>query len=128
MNREIRGALNEIWQKHRSLAVMLIVTWAMAVVIIIISIILLEPKYLRTLSSYTNLGIVNYYLNSRWWYAIIFPVSSLFFSYFWTLLTAQLYLKKGAKFTKAFLFLSYFLLFTLGVTTVRVLLFNAELS
>jgi hypothetical protein len=128
MNREIRAALKEIWQKHRSLAAMLIVMWVLALLVIIVSVVLLEPKYLRTLSAYTNLGIVNYYLGARWWHAIVFPVASLFFAFFWTILTAQLYAKKGAKFTKSFVFLSYFVLVTLGVTAVRVLLFNAELS
>ena len=128
MSREIRGALKEVWQKHRSLAAMLVIMWVLAAIVIIVSVVLLEPKYLRTLSSYTNLGIINYYLGARWWHAIIFPVSSLAFAFFWTVLTGQLYLKKGAKFTKSFILLSYFVLFTLGVTTVRVLLFNSELS
>jgi len=107
---------------------MVIIMWLLALVVIIVSIVLLEPKYLRTLSSYTNLGIVNYYLAARWWHAIIFPISSLVLTYFWTVLTAQLFLKYGAKSAKIFLFLFFFLILTLGVISVRVLLFNAELS
>ena len=128
MSREIRGTLKEIWQKHRGLAAMLIVIWVLALIVVAISLILLEPKYLRTLSAYTNLGIVNYYLGARWWHAIVFPAAALIFAYFWTILSAQLYVKKGARFTQSFLLLFFFLIFTLGVVAVRVLLFNAELS
>jgi hypothetical protein len=107
---------------------MIVVMWLLALIVIIVSTVLLEPKYLRTLGAYTNLGIVNYYLNARWYHAIIFPASSAIFAYFWTILSAQLYLKKGEKVAELFVFLSYFILFTLGVVAVRVLLFNAELS
>ncbi|MDR0979633.1 MAG: hypothetical protein LBM12_00535 [Candidatus Nomurabacteria bacterium] len=128
MNQEIRASLKEIWQKHRGLAAMLVIMWVLALAAVIISLVLLEPKYLRTLSSYTNLGIVNYYLGARWWHAIIFPIASLGITFFWTILALQLYRQKSAKFAKIFIFLSYFVLVTLGVTMVRVLLFNAELS
>jgi len=107
---------------------MIIIMWAMVLLLIIVSIVLLEPKHLRTLSHYTNLGAVNYFLNARWWHAIIFPVSGVFFGFFWTLMTGRLFEKRGAAFTRSFVFLSYFVLVTLGATTIRVLLFNAGLS
>ena len=128
MSREIRLAYKDIWQKHRSLAALVIIMWVLALIAVIVSVVLLEPKYLRTLSSYTNLGIVNYYLGARWWHAIVFPVSAVAFASFWTILAAQLFHKKGERFARLFLILSYFVLFTLGVVAVRVLLFNAELS
>ena len=128
MTRESSKAYKEIWHSHRSLAVLIIIMWILALIVVAVSVALLEPKYLRTLSSYTNLGLVNYYLNARWWHAIIFPLSSLIFAYFWTVLTAQLYHKKGVRFTRSFVLLSFFVLVALGFVAVRVLLFNAELS
>lgn len=107
---------------------MVIIMWALILLLIIVSAFLIEPKHLRTLSHYTNLGVVNYYLNARWWHAIIFPASGVIFGFFWTILTSQLFVKRGALFARAFVFLSYFVLVTLSATAVRILLFNAGLS
>lgn len=128
MNREFRATYKEIWRKQRSLAVSVILAWLLALVVVIVSIALLEPKYLRTLEHYTNLGIVNYYLTARWYYAIIFPVAALALAIFWSIFIAQLYTKKGVATARLFAILSYFVFFSLGVAAVRVLLFNAELS